>query len=53
MSQRKQHAPAFKANGVLPNVPSVVVRISAVLHCSPTVGRRKLDFPGCLTMTGW
>lgn len=22
------------------------------LHCSPTLDRRKLDFPGCLTMTG-
>ncbi|ASP23449.1 hypothetical protein ANTHELSMS3_05069 (plasmid) [Antarctobacter heliothermus] len=23
------------------------------MHCSPTLDRRKLDFPGCLTMTGW
>ena len=24
-----------------------------LLHCSPTLDRRKLDFSGFFTMTGW
>ncbi|QIE40816.1 hypothetical protein G5B39_01850 [Rhodobacteraceae bacterium SC52] len=32
---------------------SVGRKLSSVLLCSPTLDRRKLEFPGCLTMTGW
>ncbi|WP_169731250.1 hypothetical protein [Leisingera methylohalidivorans] len=44
---------ADQPDDVLPDVPSAVFRASALLLWSPTLDHRKLEFSGCVTMTGW
>lgn len=43
----------LKATDLPPVGPSFIMRVCRLVLCSPTLDCRKLDFSGCLTMTGW